>query len=299
MSDDDKTIVAKLTSLLNSAIRRMQDVQANWEHGNLAATVQQLEPDRFVRELAMLQLGEINCNIRQGKLEIYHCPGIPYTPYEEAFIRSGQELDIVNDGEIEIDSCHSAISESCDGGEYVLGWIWVSNNNAKLRQVYRFRCHYSDTDDTAFGVTDYTIKAFSVEDAIAEAESRYSLPEYERQGFKRHVVDITLSPHVYDIDIVEINYDDDETQTARDYRRVSAENINEAVELLQDLYDPRSWTFLHESLTYVANLKCVSTGCGVSWTVPTTGKLNRAHACPACGIPNIATSFGRPDKKDA
>lgn len=60
-----------------------------------------------------------------GRVELHTFPDRQFDPIEQQFIAAAKKHQ--RDGEIEVDEDATIVSISDDGGAYVLGWIWVDN----------------------------------------------------------------------------------------------------------------------------------------------------------------------------
>lgn len=84
----------------------------------------------------------------RGKaVEIHHFEDRPVDPRTETFVEAAYENQV--DGEYEVDG-RPLVSGSDDNGDYVFGWIWVSNSQAGFPDKYEDE----DEDD---GLKDYVL----------------------------------------------------------------------------------------------------------------------------------------------
>jgi len=97
---------------------------------------------------------------RGSPLELHHHKDRKYTPYDLAYIRAAQ---CHNTCEQQVDD-ESVVSGSDDEGDYVLGWIWVPEDEVTV-PTYKAKVYYRDDNGEKQLLGEHSVETFDKDEA--------------------------------------------------------------------------------------------------------------------------------------
>ncbi len=258
------------------AADEMQEVHNNWEEGDLAVAVNGMDVDGLRQAAAALEKQLIeNVRNRGGHIELHDFPKRAPSFYDRAFIAGAKKM--CDEGTLEVDD-RSFTSKSDDAGEYVMAWIWVPNENAKLRVRHKAHVYYqTGPQEAKHLLATCEVLAFDREEAKALMLDQCWEPRLDSAGCAPILewVDVPLSTFEIEVRDRGLGLDSEVIETID----VEAAEAEDAIAALEVIYPATAYRMTWYGFTTINHYECSK--CHKAWHDRWSGPIT--DACPKCG----------------